>query len=80
MTLCSTGLPVLPIHLAGLQAILPKGSSAPRPGPLLAQVGAPIRLRATASHAEIVAQLEGAMRELAARAEREQATRGSATI
>jgi long-chain acyl-CoA synthetase len=60
------GLPVLPIHLAGPHAILPKGRSLPRPGPLTVTVGQPIRLDRRLSPAQATAVLEAAMRDLAA--------------
>ncbi len=59
------GVPVVPIHLAGLHAILPKGRSWPRPGPVMASVGEPLRLDAALSNAEAADILEAAMRQLA---------------
>jgi long-chain acyl-CoA synthetase len=37
------GVPVVPIHLRGVYAILPKGSAVPRRGPVEVTVGAPLR-------------------------------------
>jgi len=58
------GVPAVPIHLAGLHAILPKGRSWPRPGPVTASVGEPLRLDAAPSNAEAADILEAAMRRL----------------
>jgi long-chain acyl-CoA synthetase len=60
------GLPVIPIHLAGLHAILPKGRRWPRPGPVVVRVGEPIRPEPGLSNAEAARALEAAMRRLAA--------------
>lgn len=59
------GLPVIPIHLDGLHAILPKGRTWPRPGPLRARVGEPLQLSRELSNAEATEALETAMRRLA---------------
>ena len=58
-------LPVVPIHLHGLFAILPKGRSCPRPGPVRARVGEPLVLDPALSNAEATQVLEAAMRRLA---------------
>jgi 1-acyl-sn-glycerol-3-phosphate acyltransferase len=59
-------LPVVPVYLQGLHAILPKGGKWPRTGPLEVRVGEPMRLGPDVSNAEAVEMLEAAMRSLAA--------------
>jgi long-chain acyl-CoA synthetase len=59
------GLPVVPVHLAGLHAILPKGRTWPRPGPVRITVGSPVAIDASLTNAEVAAVLEQSMRELA---------------
>jgi long-chain acyl-CoA synthetase len=59
------GMPVVPIHLAGLHAVLPKGHSWPRRGPLEARVGEPMWLDSRLSNREATATLEAAMGHLA---------------
>jgi long-chain acyl-CoA synthetase len=63
------GIPVVPIHLAGPHAILPKGASWPRRAPLRATVGEPLRLDPGLSNPEAVSRLESALRALAAPSE-----------
>src|SRR5205823_6373254 len=46
-------LPVIPIHLRGLQKILPKGRTWPRRGPVEVTVGDPIDIDASLSNAQI---------------------------
>ena len=58
--------PVVPIYLDGLHAILPKGRSWPRRGPLAVRVGEPMRVDPSLPNVEAVAALEGALRRLGA--------------
>jgi 1-acyl-sn-glycerol-3-phosphate acyltransferase len=58
-------VPVIPIYMDGLRAIMPKGQREPRPGPVFARIGKPISLEGVASVGEATALLENAMRELA---------------
>lgn len=60
------GLPVVPVHIAGLHAVLPKGSCWPRPGPVRVAIGEPLRLERGLSNAEATEILESAMRSLEA--------------
>jgi len=60
------GVPVVPIHMRGLHAILPKGRIWPRPGPIQIRIGQPLWLDPTLSNAEAAALLESAVRRLAA--------------
>jgi long-chain acyl-CoA synthetase len=60
------GVPVVPVHLAGLHAVLPKGRRWPRPGPVRVSIGQPLRVAAELSNAEAAAQLEAAVRRLGA--------------
>ena len=57
-------VPVVPVHLDGLHAILPKGRRWPRPGPVLVRVGQPLELDPSLSNGQIAALLEEAMRRL----------------
>ena len=58
-------VPVIPIYMDGLRAIMPKGQREPRPGPVFARIGKPVSLEGVASVSEATAMLENAMRELA---------------
>jgi 1-acyl-sn-glycerol-3-phosphate acyltransferase len=60
-------LPVLPIHLAGLHAILPKGRVRPRQGPATVSVGEPIRVSRDLGNTEAAARLAAAVERLAPR-------------
>jgi len=51
------GVPVVPIHLRGVSAILPKGSRRPRRGPVEVTIGAPLRFPAGMDHAQAAQQL-----------------------
>ncbi|MCI0849676.1 MAG: GYD domain-containing protein [Chloroflexi bacterium] len=59
-------VPVIPIYLAGLSEIMPKGTRTPRPGPVSARLGPPVSLDGVESVPAGTALLEQAMRELAA--------------
>jgi len=59
------GVPTVPIHIAGLHAILPKGRRWPRPGPIQIRIGQPLQLDPTLSNMEAAALLESAVRRLA---------------
>lgn len=58
-------VPVIPIYLEGLRAIMPKGNRYPTPGPVTARIGKPIWLTDAASVPEANERLENAMRALA---------------
>jgi 1-acyl-sn-glycerol-3-phosphate acyltransferase len=58
-------VPVIPLHLEGLHAIMPRGKRLPQPGPVRVRLGAPISLEGVASLPEGTALLENAMRDLA---------------
>ncbi len=58
------GVPVVPIHLDGLHAILPKGRTRPRPGRFHARVGRPIEIDRSLTSAEAAEMLEARLREL----------------
>lgn len=60
------GLPVVPIHLAGLHAVLPRGRYLPRPAPVTVRFGEPVRFEPGLSKAEATARLESALRHLSA--------------
>jgi len=60
------GVPVVPIHLRGAYAILPKGSGVPRRGPVDVTIGAPLCFPPGMDHAKAAQQLEREMRRLAA--------------
>jgi 1-acyl-sn-glycerol-3-phosphate acyltransferase len=57
-------VPVIPVFLEGLEAIMPRGTTTPRPGPVSVRMGAPISLEGIESVPEGTAKLEHAMREL----------------
>jgi long-chain acyl-CoA synthetase len=59
------GVPVVPIHLHGAYAVLPKGASIPRRGPVHVSIGAPLCFPPGTTHGEATAQLERAIRQLA---------------
>jgi long-chain acyl-CoA synthetase len=63
------GVPVVPIHVAGLHAILPRGRRWPRPGAIRISIGPPLRVEPTLSNVAATAVLESAMRRLAALSE-----------
>lgn len=46
------GVPVVPIHLHGLYELLPKGSWAPRRGPVEVTIGAPLHFPPGMGHVE----------------------------
>jgi len=52
------GVLVVPLHLRGVYAILPKGSSVPRRGPVEVTMGAPLRFPPGMDHAQAAQQLE----------------------
>jgi long-chain acyl-CoA synthetase len=56
------GVPVLPVRLEGLHAILPKGRSWPGAGPVTVSIGEPIRIDPVLSNAEAAAVLEAAVK------------------
>jgi long-chain acyl-CoA synthetase len=58
------GVPVVPIHLDGLAAILPKGRTWPRPGPVRIRVGEPVQIDPSQSNIHATAVLEQAVRQL----------------
>ena len=58
-------VPVIPVYMEGLRAIMPKGARAPTPGPVRVRIGAPVWLTDVASVAEGTARLEDAMRAFA---------------
>ena len=61
------GVPVVPIHLRGVYAILPKGSPVPRRrGPVEVTIGAPLRFPPGMDHAQAARQLEREIRKLSA--------------
>jgi 1-acyl-sn-glycerol-3-phosphate acyltransferase len=58
-------VPVIPLLVVGLHAIMPRGTRLPQPGPVRVRLGAPISLEGVASLPEGTALLENAMRDLA---------------
>ena len=58
------GVPVVPIHLRGVYAILSKGSRAPCRGPVEVTIGAPLRFPPGMDHAQAAQQLEREIRRL----------------
>jgi 1-acyl-sn-glycerol-3-phosphate acyltransferase len=58
-------VPVIPIYMEGLRAIMPKGNRNATPGPAMARIGKPVSLEGVESVSEATAMLENAMRELA---------------
>jgi long-chain acyl-CoA synthetase len=58
------GVPVVPVAIDGLHAILPKGRTLPRPGPVRIVVGEPVQLDPGMSNAEVAALLEAYVRDL----------------
>ena len=57
-------VPIIPVFLEGLEAIMPRGTTTPTPGPVNVRLGAPISLEGIESVPEGTAKLEAAMREL----------------
>ncbi|MEX2237636.1 MAG: 1-acyl-sn-glycerol-3-phosphate acyltransferase [Dehalococcoidia bacterium] len=62
------GIPIIPVYLEGLAAVMPRGTKKPRPGRVYARIGKPISLAGVSSVPEGTARLEAAMRELAGKA------------
>ncbi|MGB5933698.1 MAG: lysophospholipid acyltransferase family protein, partial [Anaerolineae bacterium] len=60
------GVPVVPIHLRGLYAILAKGSSVPRRGPVNVTIGAPLGFPPGMDHVEATQRVESEIRRLSA--------------
>jgi 1-acyl-sn-glycerol-3-phosphate acyltransferase len=58
-------VPVIPVYMEGLRAIMPKGNKYPTPGPATARIGKPISVEGAASVREATEMLENALRELA---------------
>jgi 1-acyl-sn-glycerol-3-phosphate acyltransferase/uncharacterized protein with GYD domain len=58
-------VPVLPVYLEGLHALMPRGQRTPQPGPALVRFGTPLSLEGVASVPEGTERLRGAMLELA---------------
>lgn len=58
------GVPVVPIHLRGVYAILPKGSRVPRRGPVEVTIGAPLSFPPGMDHVQAAQQLEREIRRL----------------
>jgi long-chain acyl-CoA synthetase len=58
------GVPVLPVRLEGLHAILPKGQCWPGVGPVTVWVGEPIQVDPLLSNAEAAGALEAAVKQL----------------
>jgi 1-acyl-sn-glycerol-3-phosphate acyltransferase len=58
-------VPVIPVYMEGLRAIMPKGNRYPTPGPATARIGKPISVEGAASVREATEMLENALRELA---------------
>ncbi len=60
------GVPVVPIHLRGVYAILPKGSRVPRRGPVEVTIGAPLRFPPGMDYVQAAQQLKREIRRLSA--------------
>jgi 1-acyl-sn-glycerol-3-phosphate acyltransferase len=58
-------VPVIPVYMEGLRAIMPKGNRYPTPGPATARIGKPISVANARDVREATEMLENAMRELA---------------
>lgn len=58
-------VPVIPIYMEGLRAVMPKGSREPRAAAVSARLGRPVSLEGITSITEGTTLLENAMRELA---------------
>jgi 1-acyl-sn-glycerol-3-phosphate acyltransferase len=61
-----SGVPVVPVYLGGVYAVLPKGRSVPRPGPVQVCFGPPLRFAPGTRHEVVTAALAAALRHLAA--------------
>ncbi len=61
-------VPVIPIYMEGLRAIMPKGNTHPKPGPVRVRIGKPLSLANASDVREATEMLENAMRELAGQA------------
>lgn len=59
-------VPVVPIHISGAHAILPKGASLPRPGTVAISIGAPTRVPPAADAATVASELHDRLARLAA--------------
>ncbi len=57
-------VPVVPIYLDGLQSILPKGRTLPRPGRVSVTFGRPVSVNGPSSYGDVALQLERAVRAL----------------
>jgi long-chain acyl-CoA synthetase len=64
------GVPVVPVHLTGLEGILPKGRTWPQPGPVVVRIGEAVHVPRTLSNAEATDILEAAVRRLAGASDR----------
>jgi long-chain acyl-CoA synthetase len=60
-----TGVPVVPMYLRGVHAILPKGAQVPRRGRVEVTIGAPLRFPPEMDHTRAAQQLEREIRSLA---------------
>jgi long-chain acyl-CoA synthetase len=58
------GLPVVPVRIDGLLAVLPKGARWPRPGRVTIAFGTPLRIEPDAVPAEAARRVESAVRAL----------------
>jgi 1-acyl-sn-glycerol-3-phosphate acyltransferase len=58
-------VPVIPVYIEGLRAIMPKGNRYPTPGPAHVRIGKPISVASAKDVREATEMLENAMRELA---------------
>jgi 1-acyl-sn-glycerol-3-phosphate acyltransferase len=61
-------VPVIPIYMEGLRAIMPKGNRYPTPGPGHVRIGKPISVAGAKDVRQATEMLENAMRELAGQA------------
>ncbi len=60
------GVPVVPVYLGGLGAVLPKGGRVPRPGPVQVRFGPPLRFAPGTRPQLAAAAMAAAIRHLAA--------------
>ena len=58
------GVPVVPIRLAGLDRVMPKGASVPRPNKVQVRIGEPLSFASGTPYAEATRVIEGAVRRL----------------